>query len=135
MGSHGAQPRKDQREVLTGYGITEATMGVPIQASMEVRQIGTSADGAPVWCSVEALAPMASCWSIVSSLTPTSVGTLGSGVVKMCVVGLGKHIGAAAMHATASRVGHETGHSRHCGCSPRQRSDSGRGRNPRKPTP
>jgi hypothetical protein len=34
-------------------------------------------------------------------------GALGSGIVKMCVVGLGKRTGAAAMHAAASRIGHE----------------------------
>jgi hypothetical protein len=34
-------------------------------------------------------------------------GTLGSGLVKMCVIGLGKHRGAAAMHQVASRTGHE----------------------------
>jgi hypothetical protein len=107
MGSHGGATPEGQREVLTGYGITEATMGVPIQASMEVRQIATSADGAPVWCSVEALS--ADGIVLVNRVKPHTDfrGTLGSGVVKMCVVGLGKHIGAAAMHATASRVGHE----------------------------
>jgi hypothetical protein len=34
-------------------------------------------------------------------------GTLGSGLLKMCVVGLGKQTGAAAMHAAAVRSGHE----------------------------
>jgi hypothetical protein len=34
-------------------------------------------------------------------------GSLGSGLVKMSVIGLGKKVGAEAMHATASRLGHE----------------------------
>ena len=31
-------------------------MRAPVHASMEVRQVGTSAEGVPVFCSVEALA-------------------------------------------------------------------------------
>jgi hypothetical protein len=34
-------------------------------------------------------------------------GSLGSGLIKMSVIGLGKRSGAAAMHAAASRQGHE----------------------------
>lgn len=55
MGSHGGATPEGQRQILAGYGITEEAMGVPIRASMDVRQIGESADGVPVFCSTEAL--------------------------------------------------------------------------------
>jgi len=107
MGSHGGATSEGQREVLAGYGITENAMGVPIRSSLEVRQVGTSAEGAPVFCSVDALA--ADGIVLVNRVKPHTdfTGTLGSGVLKMCVIGLGKHAGATAMHVLASHIGHE----------------------------
>ena len=35
MGSHGAATAEGQRKVLEGYGITEATTGVPVRATMD----------------------------------------------------------------------------------------------------
>ncbi len=107
MGSHGGATPEGQRGVLAEYGITEAALGVPIHASMETRLVGTSADGVPVPCSVEALA--ADGIILVNRVKPHTdfQGTLGSGLLKMCVVGLGKHAGAIAMHEAASRLGHE----------------------------
>ena len=49
MGSHGGGTAEGQRKVLESYGITEAFVGVPIQASMEVIQAGTTPDGFPVY--------------------------------------------------------------------------------------
>jgi hypothetical protein len=107
MGSHGGATPEGQAEVLAAYGITEAAMNVPIHPSLEVRQIGTSADGVPVVCSVEALG--ADGVVLVNRVKPHTdfSSTLGSGILKMGVVGLGKRAGAAAMHAAASRIGHE----------------------------
>lgn len=107
MGSHGGATPEGQRDVLGTYDITETTMGVPIRASMEVRAVGTTAEGAPVYCSVEAL--NADGIVLVNRIKPHTDfrGTLGSGLLKMCVIGLGKRTGAAAMHSAASRIGHE----------------------------
>lgn len=107
MGSHGGATDEGQREILASYGITEEAMGAPIHASMEVRQIGESTDGAPVFCSVEALA--ADGIVLINRVKPHTdfSGALGSGVLKMTVIGLGKRIGATAMHVAASRIGHE----------------------------
>jgi hypothetical protein len=107
MGSHGGATPEGQREVLAEYGVTEATMNAPIRASLEVRQIGTTAENAPVYCSAEALG--ADGIVLVNRVKPHTdfAGTLGSGLLKMCVIGLGKQIGAAAMHQAASRLGHE----------------------------
>lgn len=107
MGSHGGATPEGQREVLATYEITEQTMGVPILASLEVRQVGTSVDGAPAWCSVEAL--NSDGIVLINRIKPHTdfYGRIGSGLLKMCVIGLGKRAGAAAMHSAATRIGHE----------------------------
>ena len=107
MGSHGGATPEGQRDVLTGYGVTEDAMGVPIRASLEVRQVGTSPDGVPVFCSVEALD--ADGISLINRVKPPPDvhGGLGSGLLKMSVIGLGKRAGASAMHSAASRLGFE----------------------------
>src|SRR4029077_10963281 len=56
MGSHGGATPEGQSEILASYDVTEATMGVPIRASLEVREVARTEDGKPVFCSVEALA-------------------------------------------------------------------------------
>jgi hypothetical protein len=107
MGSHGGATPEGQREVLGTYDVTEETMRVPIRPSLEVREVGRTEDGAPVFCSVEALA--ADGIVLINRVKPHTdfVGTLGSGLLKMTVVGLGKRAGAAAMHLCASEHGHE----------------------------
>ena len=107
MGSHGGATPEGQCELLAEYGITEVAMGVPIRASLEVRQIGTSDEGIAVFCSVEALD--ADGIVLVNRIKPHTdfFGTLGSGILKMSVIGLGKQTGAATMHAAATRIGHE----------------------------
>jgi hypothetical protein len=107
MGSHGGATAEGQTELLASYGVTEAAMGAPIRASMEVRQVGTTSAGAPVYSSVEALA--ADHIVLVNRIKPHTdfFGAIGSGIIKMSVIGLGKREGAAAMHITASRHGHE----------------------------
>ena len=107
MGSHGGATPDGQRELLASYGVTEAALNAPIHTSMETKQIGISADGVPVHCSVEALASDGIV--IVNRVKPHTdfSGRLGSGLLKMCVIGLGKRTGATAMHLAASRLGHE----------------------------
>ena len=43
MGSHGAASAAGQADVLAHYGITEATMGVPIVSQLEVVSLGKTA--------------------------------------------------------------------------------------------
>src|SRR6266576_200952 len=107
MGSHGGATPEGQAELVATYGITEAAMRVPIRPSMDVRQIGATDDGVPVFCSVEAL--RADGIVLVNRVKPHTdfSGALGSGILKMSVIGLGKRDGAAAMHVAASRRGHE----------------------------
>ncbi len=107
MGSHGGATPEGQREVLASYGITEAAMGVPIRDSLEVRQVGTTPEGVPVVCSTEALA--ADGIVLINRIKPHTdfFGTLGSGLLKMSVIGLGKRTGATAMHLAATQFGYE----------------------------
>jgi hypothetical protein len=107
MGSHGGATPEGQRELLGSYGITEQACGVPIRDSLDVRQIATTSDGVPVHCSVEALA--ADGILLVNRIKPHTdfFGGLGSGLLKMSVIGLGKRTGASTMHLAATQLGYE----------------------------
>src|SRR5438034_11759091 len=45
MGSHGGGTAEGHRKILESYGITEALIGAPIRASVEVVSIGRSPEG------------------------------------------------------------------------------------------
>ncbi len=107
MGSHGGATPEGQIEVLASYGITAAAMGVPIRASLEVQEVGKTSDQVPAYCSTEALA--ADGIVLVNRIKPHTdfFGSLGSGLLKMCVIGLGKRTGATTMHLAATQFGYE----------------------------
>ena len=107
MGSHGGATPQGQREVLATYGITEDSMQCPIRDSMEVRQVGVSNDLVPAYCSSDALD--ADGIFLINRIKPHTdfFGSLGSGLIKMCVIGLGKRTGATAMHLAATQFGYE----------------------------
>ncbi len=108
MGSHGGATPQGQKELLAEYGITEAALGVPIHAAMEARCLGTTEDGVEVFFSEEAL--KADGVVVVNRVKPHTdfqSDTLGSGLMKMLVVGLGKRVGAANFHTSSSRFGYE----------------------------
>jgi hypothetical protein len=44
MGSHGGATPAGQTEILAAYGMTEAQLGVPIRAAMEVEPLGPPED-------------------------------------------------------------------------------------------
>lgn len=98
MGSHGGATAEGQREVLCGYGVTEAAMGVPVKSSMEVTQIGQTAKGIPVYMDSAALA--ADMVVPIARVKPhTSFrGQVESGLCKMLAIGLGKHLGCSRLH-------------------------------------
>ncbi len=107
MGSHGGATPEGQAEILAEYGISEATLNVPVKASLEVERLGASDDGIDVFFSTEAL--RAEGVVVVNRVKPHTDfnGTIGSGILKMLVIGLGKRAGAANFHAAASRLGYE----------------------------
>jgi hypothetical protein len=107
MGSHGGGTAEGQRSVLEHYGITEAAMGCPIRATMEVVQIGTAL-GLPVW--LDAHAAEADWIGVINRVKPHTgfTGTVESGLVKMMTIGMGKHRGAVQAHRANIRHGYET---------------------------
>jgi hypothetical protein len=107
MGSHGGATPEGQARLLTDYGITESALGVPIRAAMDVECLGRTEDGVDLFCSAEAL--RADAILLINRVKPHTDfgGAIGSGLIKMAVVGLGKHAGAIAFHRAAHRVGYE----------------------------
>ena len=98
MGSHGGGTTEGQVEMIAGYNITEASMGVPILASMEVVQISTLEDGTPVYC--DKYAAESDGIVIFNKVKPHTNfrGRHESGMAKMMAIGLAKHKGASMFH-------------------------------------
>jgi hypothetical protein len=98
MGSHGGGTAEGQQHILESYGITEEAVGAPIRASMEVVQVGTTAEGFPVY--LDRHASEADHIGVVARVKPHTGfhGPIESGLLKMMMIGLGKHTGALAYH-------------------------------------
>ncbi len=107
MGSHGGGTPEGQLSVLAHYGITEASMGCPVRATMEVEQVG-EALGLPVWLDREAGA--ADWIGLVNRIKPHTdfKGSIESGLFKMMTIGLGKWKGAVQYHRANVNHGYET---------------------------
>jgi hypothetical protein len=107
MGSHGGATAEGQLEILAHYGITEAAMGCPLRASMDVVQAG-EALGMPVWC--DRIASEADWIGIVNRVKPHTdfKGSIESGLFKMMTIGLGKYRGATQYHQANVTHGYET---------------------------
>ena len=98
MGSHGAATAEGQRKVLEGYGITEASMGVPVKATMDTVIVGNLDDGTPVH--MDRFAAEADGIVVINRVKPHTAfrGATESGVTKMLSIGIGKITGAATYH-------------------------------------
>jgi hypothetical protein len=107
MGSHGGGTAEGQLSVLAHYGITEATMGCPVRATMEVQQVG-EALGLPVW--LDRHAAGADWIGLVNRIKPHTdfKGSIESGLFKMMTIGLGKWKGAVQYHRANVTHGYET---------------------------
>ncbi len=98
MGSHGGGTAEGQKAYIAGYGITEASMGVPILSSMEVVKLGELEDGTPVYC--DKYAYESDGIIVFNKVKPHTDfrGDHESGLVKMCAIGLANHLGASYFH-------------------------------------
>jgi hypothetical protein len=107
MGSHGGGTAEGQLSVLEHYGITEATMGCPVRATMDVVQVG-EALGLPVW--LDRYAAEADWIGLVNRIKPHTdfKGSIESGLFKMMTIGLGKWKGAVQYHRANVTHGYET---------------------------
>ena len=99
MGSHGGGTAEGQRSVLEAYGLGETQLGAPIRSSMDVVQIGVSAQGMPIY--FDAHAAQADAILLVNRVKPHTAfrGRWESGLFKMLAVGFSKEQGAATLHS------------------------------------
>ena len=98
MGSHGNANIEGQKQVLRSYGITEESMGVPIQATMDVVELGKLKNGVPVY--FDKYAFQTDGIIVVNRVKAHTVfkAKIESGLHKMLAVGLGNHQGATSIH-------------------------------------
>ena len=105
MGSHGGATAEGQLKVLARYGITPESMEVPILSSMDTVEIGRMPWGFPVH--VDKHAYEADHIVLVNRIKPHTNfrAHVESGLMKMLVIGLGKHQGAILAHRASVDVG------------------------------
>ena len=105
MGSHGGATAEGQIEVLESLGITEKSVGAPILSSMDVEEIGRTKFGTPVLIARDLL--KADHVVVVNRVKPHTDfrGEVESGLVKMMVIGMGKHQGSLMVHRLTIKHG------------------------------
>ena len=98
MGSHGGATAQGQLAVLDSLGVTESSVGAPIHSSMEVVEIGTLDEDPPVCCDKNAFESdgIVVCNRIKAHTAFAAEHE--SGLLKMMLIGLGKHLGTTAAH-------------------------------------
>ncbi len=109
MGSHGGATAEGQVNILDHLGVNEASAGVPIRSSMEVRPIGrvTSTHDNDVEIYMDAVAhDDADVVVPVVRIKPHTgfKGKVESGICKMLTIGLGKHVGCSRLHREGMEV-------------------------------
>ena len=98
MGSHGGGTAEGQRKIIESYGVTEEFVGGPIRSTMETVIVCRTADGIPVH--LDRYAHEADHVLVCGRVKPHTnfVGDIESGLMKMILIGLGKHAGAKIYH-------------------------------------
>jgi hypothetical protein len=104
MGSHGGATAEGQEAVLAERGVTEASVGAPVRASVDVVELG-EAHGLPLV--MDRTAAEADGIVLVNRIKPHTdfVGRFESGLMKMLVIGLGNEAGATTYHRHALERG------------------------------
>jgi len=105
MGSHGGATSQGQLEVLNRLSIREAEVDAPFLSSMEVVDLGKTRTGIPL-CTARAATEVDGIL-LLNRIKPHTAfgGQLGSGLIKMLTVGLGKKRGAEVFHRYGLRYG------------------------------
>ena len=103
MGSHGGATAQGQIEALRDLGVTEQSVGCPIQATMNTVLIGHTPERLPAY--QDELAANADGFMLLNRIKPHTsfTGELESGLHKMLAIGLGKEKAASLLHAGGSR--------------------------------
>jgi hypothetical protein len=108
MGSHGGATPEGQRTMLEANGVTEESAGAPIIDTMETVEVGRVSADTPVHIARPAFeADVVLIVNRIKPHTDFASETIGSGLRKMCVIGLGKANGSFAFHKAASKLGYE----------------------------
>ncbi len=108
MGSHGASTAEGQADVLAHLGVSEASVGCPVRATMETVKIGATEAGVEVF--MDRNAWEADSVVVVNRVKPHTAfrGTVESGPTKMLAIGLGKQRGAHSIHSAGWDAIHRT---------------------------
>ena len=98
MGSHGGATADGQAEVLASYGVSEAAIGSPVRATMEVVELPCA--GLPIKVFMDRHAYESDGVILINRIKPHTDyhGLYESGLMKMALIGLGKLEGAFAVH-------------------------------------
>ncbi|MEA1951864.1 MAG: lactate racemase domain-containing protein, partial [Planctomycetota bacterium] len=98
MGSHGGATSEGQRRLIESFGITEDSVACPIRSSMETVVVCRTAQGIPVH--FDRAAFEADHVLVFNRVKPHTMfaGDIQSGLMKMMLIGLGKHEGAIVYH-------------------------------------
>ena len=98
MGSHGGATAEGQKEILESYGIIEREMRCPIRSSMDVVELSKGDSECRIF--MDRNAHEADGIILINRIKPHTDfhGIYESGLVKMCVIGLGKEKQANEMH-------------------------------------
>jgi len=98
MASHGKATDEGQTQLLAELGVTEATVGCPVRASVDVVEIGRIDSGLSVY--MDRIASEADGIVVINRIkTHTAFhADYESGLVKMLAIGLGNDIGAKSCH-------------------------------------
>jgi len=98
MGSHGGATPEGQKRLLESYGVREDYIGAPIMSSMEVIELPS--DGLENRVFMDKFAYSADGTIVINRIKPHTDfhGDVESGLLKMCVIGLGKHKQAIEIH-------------------------------------
>ena len=104
MGSHGGATAEGQAAMLETLGITEDACGCPIRSSMETIDLGQASAGFPIYA--DRLASEADHVIIVGRVKLHTIfsGDYQSGLMKMLLIGLGKHDGAKIYHRATQQI-------------------------------
>ncbi len=100
MGSHGGATGPGQAAMLASFGIDAESMGCPIVSSMETVEVGRTEDGLKIH--FDEASSRADHVIVVNRVKPHTrlIGSIESGLSKMLMIGLGKHLGAKLYHQT-----------------------------------
>lgn len=98
MGSHGGATAEGQLAMIRHVGVDPDEIGVPCVSTMDADCIGALDDGTPLYCASDTMA--ADGIFLLNKIKPHAdfKGPYESGLIKMMVIGLGKHKGCSALH-------------------------------------